>query len=215
MKKSVYSLVLNDSVVAAADRAATKQGISRSSLINQILATHLSCATPQMLIHDIFEGLEQLTQYGNFRMQSQPSNAMMSLLTSLSYKYRPTVRYAVSLTQQADRVIGTLKVGFRTQSLAFVDVLADFFYFFCRLEKAFAPNGVEYNIEPGKFSRLMLFPAVTRHTATEISDAISGYIKMFDDALNAYFNHLPNKKRAYDAVANVYQNYINHTTIRI
>lgn len=215
MKKSVYSLVLNDSVVAAADRAAAKQGLSRSSLINQILASHLSCATPQMLIHDIFEGLEQLTENGNFRIQSQPSNAMMSLLTSLSYKYRPTVRYAVSLNQQTDRVIGTLKVGFRTQSLTFVDVLADFFYLFNQLEKAFAPNGVKYSIEPGKFSRLLLLPVGMHHTATEISDAISDYIKMFDDALNAYFNHLPNKKRAYDAVANIYQNYINHTTIRI
>ena len=212
MKKRVYSLVLNDSVVTAADRAAAKQGISRSSLINQILATHLSCATPQMLIHDIFEGLEQLTQYGNFRMQSQPSNAMMSLLTSLPYKYRPTVRYSVSLAQRTNRVIGTLKVGFRTQSHACVDMLDDFFYLFCRLEKAFAPNGVEYNIEPGKFSRLMLFPTVT---TSEISDAISSYIKMFDDALNAYFNHLPNQKGAYDAVAKAYQNYINHTTIRI
>ena len=38
MKKSVYSLVLSDDVVTAADKAATKRGLSRSALINEVLA---------------------------------------------------------------------------------------------------------------------------------------------------------------------------------
>ena len=38
MKKSVYSLVLNDRVVEELDQLAYRQGTSRSALINRILA---------------------------------------------------------------------------------------------------------------------------------------------------------------------------------
>lgn len=38
MGKSVYSLVLGDEVIAAADRVAYQKNMSRSALINQILA---------------------------------------------------------------------------------------------------------------------------------------------------------------------------------
>lgn len=47
MKKSVYSVVLMDDVVAAIDELAARQGTSRSNLINQILAKHLCCTTPK------------------------------------------------------------------------------------------------------------------------------------------------------------------------
>ena len=43
MKKSIYSLVLMDEVVEVVDRMAYAMHTSRSNLINQILAEHLSC----------------------------------------------------------------------------------------------------------------------------------------------------------------------------
>ena len=46
--KSVYSLVLSDEVVRAVDNAAYLKGVSRSHLINEILAEHLACTTPHM-----------------------------------------------------------------------------------------------------------------------------------------------------------------------
>ena len=46
MKKSVYSLVLMDDVVKAIDDMAYKLNTSRSNLINQILAEHVSFKTP-------------------------------------------------------------------------------------------------------------------------------------------------------------------------
>ena len=42
MKKSVYSLVLSDDVVEAVDRAAYQNGLSRSAMVNQILADYVS-----------------------------------------------------------------------------------------------------------------------------------------------------------------------------
>ena len=54
MKKSVYSLVLMDDVVKAIDDMAYKLNTSRSNLINQILAEHVSFKTPESLIKDVF-----------------------------------------------------------------------------------------------------------------------------------------------------------------
>ncbi len=215
MKKSVYSLVLSDHVVAAADRMAAKQGMSRSSLINQILAKHLSCTTPEMHIRNIFDALEQMTQGGNFRIKAQPSDAMMSLLTSLSYKYNPTVRYAITLTPQSKQVIGILKITFRTQSIHLSNALEHFFDCFCQLEESVAPKGVKYNISPGKFSRLLVLPDDTHYSADDTARAISDYIHMFDRALNAYFHQFPDTKQGLLTIAKIYQHYLEHATLQI
>ena len=60
MKKSVYSLVLMDDVIKAVDRQAYLLGTSRSNLINQILAEHLSCVTPEMRMKETFETVQNL-----------------------------------------------------------------------------------------------------------------------------------------------------------
>ncbi len=215
MNKSVYSLVLSDDVVTAADKAAAKRGLSRSALINDVLAAHLSCTTPEMRIRDIFESLEQIALQDNFRMKQKPSDAMMSLLSSLSYKYNPTVRYSVELTHKTEHVIGVLKVSFRTQSESFTDALNGFFYLFCELEKSFAPSGVNYQTEAGKFSRLLVVPDGEHYSPAETGRAISNFIKMFDTALNAYFSCLPDTNSAVDSAAAVYRSYLNKTNDRI
>ena len=54
MKKSVYSLVLSDDVVEAVDRAAYQNGLSRSAMVNQILADYVSYTTPEKRMREIF-----------------------------------------------------------------------------------------------------------------------------------------------------------------
>ena len=54
MQKSVYSIVLSDDVVACIDRLAYANGTSRSNMINQILAEHVSYTTPEKRRGDIF-----------------------------------------------------------------------------------------------------------------------------------------------------------------
>jgi len=59
MKKSVYSIVLMNDVVAAVDELASRQGTSRSNLINQILAQHVCCTTPEMHMQSVFAAMKQ------------------------------------------------------------------------------------------------------------------------------------------------------------
>ena len=94
VKKSAYSLVLMDDVIKAVDKQAYRLGTSRSNLINQILAEHLSCVTPEMRMREIFEQVAELVS-SSFRIQEQRSPSRMTVKTDLEYKYRPTIIYKV------------------------------------------------------------------------------------------------------------------------
>ena len=60
MKKTLYSLMLSEEVVAEVDRLAHRLGTNRSNLINQILAEHVNLVTPERRINDIFSAIEQI-----------------------------------------------------------------------------------------------------------------------------------------------------------
>lgn len=62
MKKTLYSLMLNEEVVREVDALAHRLGTSRSNLINQILAEYVNYTTPERRINDIFSALEAAHQ---------------------------------------------------------------------------------------------------------------------------------------------------------
>lgn len=70
MKKSVYSLVLMDDVVNAIDDMAYQMNTSRSNLINQILAEHVSYITPEMRMKDIFDCVRTMMD-NHFQIQDR------------------------------------------------------------------------------------------------------------------------------------------------
>ena len=135
MKKSVFSHVLMDDVIRAVDREAYKRGTSRSNLINQILAQHLSCVTPEMRMREIFGSVADLIS-GSFNIQQQRSASLMTLRTALDYKYRPTLNYKVELDRSPGEFIGTLRVQIRTQSAALITMFNSFFTYRAKLESS-------------------------------------------------------------------------------
>ena len=60
MKKTLYSLMLNDEVVREVDILAHRLGTNRSALINQILAEYVDYTTPERRINDVLSAIEQL-----------------------------------------------------------------------------------------------------------------------------------------------------------
>ena len=60
MKKTLYSLMLNDEVVREVDAMAHRMGTNRSSLINQILAEYVGYTTPERRINDVLSTIQQL-----------------------------------------------------------------------------------------------------------------------------------------------------------
>ena len=188
MKKNLYSLTLSDDVVREVDALAHRMGTNRSALVNRILAEYVSVPTPERRWNDIFEAIEELmTPTRELVPFFAPGSSTMSLKSSLSYKYRPTVKYEVALYGDKQEGLGELAVIFRTQSAALLQSMTQFFRLWKQIEDAHL-SGVapEYALYDGKFVRTLSLPPDHDYTSEEIARAISDYVQLFDRLMKAY-----------------------------
>lgn len=188
MKRSVYSLVLSDDVIKAVDKEAYRRGTSRSNLINQILAEQLSCITPEMRMHDIFDAVSGLVNE-DFQIQQQRSASLMTLKTALEYKYRPTINYKVELERSPENFFGTLKVQIRTQSENLIEMFNSFFVYRIKFEMfqlaALGYNNYTCDLSSGLFTRKFLNSSLSEEKA---GMAISRYLTNLNDSIQIFFS---------------------------
>ena len=215
MKKTLYSLMLNDEVVREVDALAHSLGTNRSNLINQILAEYVNYTTPERRINDVFSAIEQLLAPSRELVPFfAPNSLSMSLKSSLEYKYRPTVKYEVELYRSGEDSIGELSVVFRTQSAALIASMTDFFRLWKRIEDIHlaAPRGmkISYALYDGKFIRSLAAPE-RDCTADELAGAISEYIKLFDKLMK---NYLTGRLDAQEVEA-AYYSYMRGAPLKI
>ncbi len=191
MQKSLYSLILTDDVIKEIDVLARNKNTNRSNLINQILAEYVSYTTPEKRINDIFNSIDSLLNANVFNSFIEPYERTMSVKTSLEYKYRPTIKYEVELYKHERRIIGELKVIFRTQSAILLYKLGDFFELWTKMENIYLKdvfkNGtLQYTFDNGKFTRTLACPYDTVYNGDQIAKAITQYIEMFDDIVKTF-----------------------------
>lgn len=210
MKKTLYSLMLNDEVVHEVDALAHKLGTNRSNLINQILAEYVNYTTPERRINDILSAIEQLMAPSRDLVPFfSPNSLSMSLKSSLEYKYRPTVKYEVELYRSGDVSLGELSVIFRTQSSVLINAMAEFFRLWKRIEDTHLTQLTgtrhDYALFDGKFVRNIAIPDVNC-SSDELAATISEYIKLFDKLMKAYLN---GSLDAHEVEAAYYSHMIN------
>lgn len=203
MNKSIYSLLLLDKVVEEIDRLAYESRTSRSALVNRILADYVSCTTPEQRMQSIFEQMQSFFDESEiFHLLPQPSEAMLTMRTALSFKYSPSIRYSVELYRSRRPAAGILRVSARTQYEALLFELASFFEGWIGLEAA---HGVDENISAfsgGHYAR-EIFPS-SELSERETADAIAYYIKILDASVKSYFRLLPDREAALEAVRRLY-----------
>ncbi len=189
MKRSMYSLILSDDIVAAVDALAAQKGTSRSNYINQVLAKHVQCITPEQQMQRVFANLTHQMDEA-FRIQEQGSNALLSILGSVQYKYRPTIRYRVELLRNMQQEeVGRLKISCRTQNQTLLDAMAQFFRFWVKLEQKYDANSAcaqgLYQIESGCMTMTLLRSGAA--TDEQLGEIVGNYIRMFHAVLQSYF----------------------------
>ena len=193
MKKTLYSLMLNEEVVREIDRMAHRMGTNRSALINQILADYTSVMTPERRIESIFHEIEQLIAPARDLVPFfAPHTTSMSLKSSLEYKYRPTVKYEVDLSSGDGQTMGSLNIVFRTQSAALISAMTSFFRLWVQIEdKCLAPllgSSISCALYDGRFVRPLAMPRGKALTADDVAGAISAYVQLFDRLLKGYLD---------------------------
>ena len=194
MGKSVYSLVLNDEVVDIVDKMARLNGMSRSNMIEKILADAVRYETPEIRANSIFDEIQRLISRSNsMRYLAQPSQYMASIMSALDYRYNPAIKYSVELFPNSDH-LGQLKVTLRTQNSILIDLISDFYRYYTYLEKKYYNPNARYLYDGVKFTRLFDFPKVNI-TTKELAEKLTLYVKDFDELLNVYFNNLTNESQ--------------------
>ncbi len=214
MNKSVYSLVLSDEVVEAVDHAAYRAGMSRSAFINSVLAEAVSYVTPEKRMNDIFSAVEQLMDDSVFRIMPRPSDNALSIRSALQYRYKPVIRYSIELYRGFENSLGKLKVSFRTQSESLRSDFAEFLHLWISLEKKYIithfPDGISYVFDGDKFTRTFCLPHDKHKLSdSEIAQALSEYVKMFDELMKLYFANLGDRAKADALVCRRYEEYLN------
>ena len=215
MKKTLYSLMLNDEVVREVAALAHRLGTNRSALINQILAEYVNYTTPERRINDVLSAIDQLMRPTRDLVPFfVPNASSLSLKSSLEYKYRPTVKYEVELYRGGEESIGSLSVVFRTQSAALIQAMTEFFRLWKRIEDAhlYPQTGahIEYALYDGKFVRSIAAP--DRDCSTdELAAALSEYIQLFDKLMKGY---LSGRLDAHEVEA-AYYAHLSNTRIHI
>lgn len=190
MKKTLYSVLLDEDVVREIDRLAHRSGLSRSALVNQILADYVDMTTPERRVSDVFRAIEELLRPDKELVPFFAPNAMtMSMKSALDYKYRPTIKYAVELHPAEEGRIGELAVVFRTQSAALLEAMDAFFRIWKRTEDLhLAPKlgrEVVCALYENRFVRELAAPR-KNVSVNELAAAISDYVRLFDRLMKGY-----------------------------
>lgn len=198
MSKSIYSLVLSDGVVDAVDALAAASGMSRSAMVNRILAERVAYTTPEMRLEEILDALTR-SMNSAFMLAEKPSGGTLSARTSLKYRYKPTVKYSVEIFSENGKRAGEMKVSFRTQNAQLIDDLTGFFKCWAALEQRYIADKLSedilYTISDGHFTRTLNMPP-GNISDDSLGTAVADYMAMFDGAMKEYFLKLPDTDTA-------------------
>lgn len=204
MGKTIYSLVLDDELVRRIDVLANRSGKSRSYVINDILAKHVSYDTPEALSQNMLCMINNcLSAYDDFGIMLRETS--MLVRSALSYKYNPTVKYSLDMSRGQKSTL--LKVTVRSRSADFTEIFEAFISSWYAVETAYGKN-IECSYCEGRYMRRLLLP--DGENADTLANAIAGYIRLFDGALKHFFKALPlyGLQEAQAAVALMYRDYV-------
>ena len=189
MAKTLYSLMLSEDVVREVDKLAHRMGTNRSQLINSILAEYVGYVTPERRINQILSQIEQmLLPAADLVPFLAPGGLNLSLKSALEYKYRPTVKYDITLFEGGGDPIGEISVMFRTQSETLLNAMAGFFRVWKEIEDGFyVPKGkqIAYALYDGRFTRSIAAPSKETDADT-LAATLTEYLRLFDHCMKNY-----------------------------
>lgn len=213
MKKNNYSLMLSEGVVRAIDAEAARRGTNRSALINHILAEYVSYVTPEMRTKEILSGV-LASLGGAFRTEGEGDTGV-SLYSSLSYRYRPTVRYALELYRGSER-LGEIRVSMRTQNAVLLRLFEAFCLCFAETERRYLGD-TEYAIGTGRFSRILRLRKndgiADMLTLSELGSHVASYISMLDRALKRFCVCADDLFSAKRVIDEEYRSYLSSASL--
>ncbi len=217
MRQSLYSIMLSSEIIDEIDKLAFKKEVDRSSMLNEILADYLSIKIPQMNLKEVFDMIElNMNSSSIFRVDSNLTDCIINVKSPIEHEYRPALKYSVEVFNKNDARVGKLKLIYRTYDMHALSRFNNFIDIWISLEthyihKYFPKNSIKYEVESGRFSRILMIPKDLSPVTNEIlSKGICDYIRELDELLKLYLNNIE-----FDAkkVEKIYIDYINKAIV--
>ena len=191
----MYSLILTDEVVEKIDEMAYQQGMSRSQMIDHLLAREAGLYTPEqrtrMLVKETADRVS--TVLPSLKLQIRSNWGSMEMATYVRYKYNPSVKYSFDIVTAGGQPVGCLRLSSRTTSTEVQTLLNQYLDTLSRIDAAGAKL---FLIEPASsgriFTRNVLLPRLFTN-ADDIeaaADHLSLYISLLEKTMQTYFRTL-------------------------
>ncbi|MBQ6846302.1 MAG: hypothetical protein IJO61_04150 [Oscillospiraceae bacterium] len=208
MKKNVYSITLFEEVVNAVDRAALRNNMTRSGLINAILAEHLGLVTPEVRQKTIFEEISSLLSPDEtFLVYPAGADSLFTVKSSIRFKYNPTISYSVVIYPGFDKFFGELRVRLRTRNPLLISTLESFLALWQKIEYAYFGDNFS-QVGEMKFIRKLRTPRMV--TTDTLGRASAKYIRLFNDCLTTHFNLYPDVSASAEYISARFDDYLKH-----
>lgn len=192
MNKSVYSLLLSDDFIERIDELAAVSGVSRSVMVDRVLAHFLAEETVETKMNNVFRRMEEMLEnYTALKFVNQASDCMASVQSALAYRYNPTVKYSIELFPAG--ALGQLKISLRTTNGELLKIMERFYSLFINIEKKYIGERA-YAYDGTRFVRVFVRP--DGMTVEKAGEAIAEYVADFDKYLRTYFSALGDEKLA-------------------
>lgn len=206
MAKNMYSLILTDSVIDRVDRLAYERGISRSQMIDHILANAVGFATPEQKMRALVKRTADhiSSDASGLQLHIRGDFQGMDATTYVKYKYNPTIKYHVDVYQEDGNMQGTLKISSRSTSSDLRAHLDDFIELFDRIDadanqlyklKEQREAEEARNASAQRFARTIQLNKLFADTEDpeQAAPRLSRSIALLDEAIQYYFASLGNE----------------------
>jgi hypothetical protein len=209
-------LVLSDRTVETIDRLAYREGISRSELIDRVLAEYTRQAQPQAgAMRDVLDALNAvLNRQNELKATLAAEDGVLYVRSALQYKYNSGVRYEVRLSADTRQILGELRVSLRAPDPVLLLYLGQFYKLWAKLEDACleGPRRV-YQFGAGQYTRVLRTPQGV--SSAQAGEAVAGYVRLFDDCVRTFFDSVNDANHAVRTVQYVYKQGLDAITAQL
>lgn len=197
MTKTMYSLILTDEVIERIDRLAYEKGISRSQMVDHLLAREVGLSTPEqqtrLIVRRTADRMSKNVPSLQLRIRQDLGG--MEIATYVKFKYNPSIKYSFDILPANGRQIGVLKITSRSTSAqlrAHLDAYLQLLSAIDQRHMRVLLIGESADAPAGRFQRTVYLPRLFEDTADPetIADRLSSSIALLDDTMQSYFASL-------------------------
>ena len=198
MEKNSDSIQILQEIMLELRGLALERAASVSDIVHEALGEYLLSRTNGVNLFDVIHSIENaMNKSDQFVTNSDPAGLAIFIKSPIHYVYRPEIKYEVRIVRNGKVSIGKLGVALRSHDMETIQLFSGFVSLWIELERKYLLGNraeqIAYITDAGYFGRQIYYPETDEHSdGQSIGDAISSYIRVFDELLKHYVNYRDN-----------------------